>query len=107
MIDFQEFKEWVRGDTLTATMEFIPEETLPNLIGCTVTSMIMDSGNNRWAATCTVADDGLSAVITFDATTTAKMALGTARWDVRVANGDVVKHTNKVTFTVTEQITNA
>lgn len=97
-----------RGSTFTASTIYTPEAGgLPNLIGGTATSQVLDHCGTRHSLTCTINGAGL--VITTGATAAqvGEWATGLAKWDIRVEVGGVVVYTDTAELLVEPQITQA
>lgn len=78
-----------RGTSFSASVVWNPEVGgLPDLIGVTVTSTIIDSQQNEYDLACTVSIDGLSVACLYAGDTSA-WATGSARWDLKFDNGSV------------------
>jgi hypothetical protein len=95
-----------RGSTFTASTVYTPEAGgLPNLIGGTVTSQVLDHCGTRHSLSCTINGAGL--VITTGATAAqvAEWATGLAKWDIRVEIGGVVVYTDTAELLIAPQIT--
>lgn len=95
-----------REATFLATVTYAPDPGgLPNLIGCTVTSSILDSGRNRYPLTVTLAGDGLSFTCEADSANTATWDTGDAQWDIRFEIGGIVFYSQTIMLTVASQVT--
>lgn len=85
-----QFKEFIRGDAFNGTVYYTPPKGgLPNLIGYTPSSKIIDAAGNRFEAeTCTISEDGLSVNVIVSASKTKSFAVGLAKWNVRFIFGN-------------------
>ena len=78
-----------RGTSFSASVVWNPEPGgIANLIGVTVTSTIIDAQQNEYDLSCTVAVDGLSVACVYNGDTS-DWATGSAKWDLKFANGTV------------------
>lgn len=102
MADFRTFK---RGSSFVGTLVWTPATGEPaNLIGCTVTSSILDSNRDRHELTVTnPSGDGINYLIRDDSTT--DWSTGDAYWDVKIDNGSSLSYTTTWTFNIVQQIT--
>lgn len=102
MADFTTFK---RGSSFVAELVWTPAEGEPaNLIGCTVTSAVLDSDRKRYELTVTnPSGDGINFLVRDDTTT--DWAAGSAYWDVRIYNGSSIVYTTTWNFTIIPQVT--
>ena len=97
-----------RGATFLATVTYTPETGgLPNLIGCTVTSTIQDSGLNQHKLAVVLAEDGMSFTCKAEPSDTAVWDTGDAKWDIRFSIGGVVFYSQTILLTVASQVTTA
>jgi len=93
-----------RGTTFAGTVTYTPETGGPaNLLTTTVTSSIIDAGNNTYPCTITMAGDGLSFVASYSPT--ANWSLGSARWDIKFAYGTTVFYSETMRLNVIDQVT--
>lgn len=103
MADFTTFK---RGSSFIA--DPVPwtagTSGLDNLIGCTVTSSILDQNQKRHELTVTnPSGDGLNFVmVNYD---TAEWSVGPAFWDIKVSFENKVIYTTTWTFKIEPQVT--
>ena len=94
-----------RGTSFGASVAWNPESGgLANLIGVTVTSSIVDSGQNEYDLTCTVAVDGLSCTAVYPGDTS-DWATGSARWDIKFSNGGSIFYSDTMRLDVIGQVT--
>jgi hypothetical protein len=77
---------------------------LPNLLGYTPTSTLMDSVGEHHTLACAMAVDGLSVVLTATAVETNEWAVGEAKLDLRLTNGTSVL-TDTLPFPILQNIT--
>jgi len=103
MADFTIFK---RGSTFIA--DPVPwtagTSGLANLIGCTVTSSILDQNHKRHELTVTnPSGDGINFVMIN--TDTAEWGVGPAFWDIKVSFGTTVVYTTTWPFNIIPQVT--
>ena len=93
-----------RGTTFAGTVTYTPEAGGPaNLLTTTVTSSIIDSSNQVYPCTITMAVDGLSFVASYSPT--ANWSLGSARWDIKFAYGSTVFYSETMRLNVIDQVT--
>jgi len=93
-----------RGTTFAGTVTYTPQTGGPaNLLTTTVTSDILDSSNNRYPCTITMAVDGLSFVASV--ADTSDWTLGNARWDIKFAYGTTVFYSETMRLSVIDQVT--
>lgn len=102
MADFTTFK---REASFVAEMVWTPAAGEPaNLIGCTVTSAVLDADRKRHELVVTnPSADGINYLVRQDETD--DWAVGTAYWDVRIYNGSSIVYTTTWNFTVIPQVT--
>lgn len=95
------FEQFYRGDQFTGTVYYAPPKGgLPNLLGYTVTSKVLDFSGNRHEGTCVLANDGLSVTVTFPFSITKDWAIGLARWNIRFELGESAFSTAMTEFEV-------
>ena len=93
-----------RGTTFAATVTYTPEAGGPaNLLTTTVTSNIIDSDDNTYPCTITMAGGGLSFVASVPDTT--NFSLGNARWDIKFAYGTTIFYSETMRLSVIDQVT--
>ena len=93
-----------RGTTFAATVTYTPQAGGPaNLLTTTITSSIIDSDDNTYPCTITVAGDGLSFVASVPDTT--KWTLGNARWDIKFAYSTTIFYSETMRLNVIDQVT--
>ena len=93
-----------RGTTFAATVTYTPEAGGPaNLLTTTVTSNIIDSDDNTYPCTITMAGNGLSFVASVASTT--NFSLGNARWDIKFAYGTTIFYSETMRLSVIDQVT--
>jgi len=94
-----------RGSSFSASMVWNPEPGgLANLVGVTVTSSIIDTQQNEYDLTCTVAGDGLSVTFVHPGSTS-DWALGSAKWDIKFLNGGTVFYSETMRIDLIGQVT--
>ena len=93
-----------RGTTFAGTVTYTPAAGGPaNLLTTTVTSDIIDSSDNTYPCTITMAVNGLSFVASVSDTT--KWSLGNARWDIKFVYGTTVFYSETMRLNVIDQVT--
>ena len=93
-----------RGTTFAGTVTYTPQTGGPaNLLTTTITSSIIDSDDNTYPCTITVAGDGLSFVASVPDTT--KWTLGNARWDIKFAYSTTIFYSETMRLNVIDQVT--
>ena len=93
-----------RGTTFAGTVTYTPEAGGPaNLLSTTVTSSIIDAGNNTYPTTITMAGDGLSFVASYSPTSA--WIIGSARWDIKFAYGTTVFYSETMRLNIIDQVT--
>lgn len=93
-----------RGTTFAGTVTYTPEAGGPaNLLTTTVTSSIIDAGNNTYPTTITMANDGLSFVASYSPTDA--WTIGSARWDIKFAYGTTVFYSETMRLNIIDQVT--
>jgi len=93
-----------RGTTFAGTVTYTPAQGGPaNLLTTTVTSDIIDSSDNTYPCTITMAGNGLSFVASVPDTT--KWTLGNARWDIKFAYGTTIFYSETMRLSVIDQVT--
>lgn len=102
MADFTTFK---RGMSWTGTLVWTPATGEPaNLIGCTVTSSILDGNNKRHELEVTNPSlDGINYVSFLK--DTSDWAVGSSFWDVKIDNGSGYSYTVTWQFSIVPQVT--
>lgn len=94
-----------RGTSFSAAVVWNPEVGgLANLIGVTVTSTIIDSQQNEYDLTCTVAVDGLSVACVYPGDTSS-WSVGSARWDIKFSQVGSVFYSDTMRLDVIGQVT--
>ena len=94
-----------RGTTFAGTVTYTPSQGGPaNLLSTTVTSDIIDAGNNTYPCTIVKAGDGLSFVASVS--DTSAWSLGNARWDIKFAYGTTIFYSETMRLSVIDQVTN-
>jgi len=73
------------------------------MLTTTITSSIIDSDDNTYPCTITVAGDGLSFVASVPDTT--KWTLGNARWDIKFAYSTTIFYSETMRLNVIDQVT--
>ncbi len=93
-----------RGTTFAGTVTYTPEAGGPaNLLSTTVTSNIIDAGNNTYPCTITMAGNGLSFVASYSPTSA--WTIGSARWDIKFAYGTTVFYSETMRLNIIDQVT--
>ena len=93
-----------RGTTFAGTVTYTPAAGGPaNLLTTTVTSSIIDSDDNTYPCTITMAGGGLSFVASVASTT--NFSLGNARWDIKFAYGTTIFYSETMRLSVIDQVT--
>jgi len=93
-----------RGTTFAGTVTYTPAAGGPaNLLTTTVTSSIIDSDDNTYPCTITMAGGGLSFVASVPDTT--DFSLGNARWDIKFAYGTTIFYSETMRLSVIDQVT--
>lgn len=93
-----------RGTTFAGTVTYTPEAGGPaNLLSTTVTSSIIDAGNNTYPCTITMAGSGLSFVASYSPTSA--WTIGSARWDIKFAYGTTVFYSETMRLNIIDQVT--
>jgi hypothetical protein len=93
-----------RGTTFAGTVTYTPQSGGPaNLLSTTVTSSIIDAGNNTYPCTITMDGDGLSFVASYSPTSA--WTLGSARWDIKFAYGTTVFYSETMRLNIIDQVT--
>lgn len=102
MADFTTFK---RGMSFVSSLTWSPAEGEPaNLIGCTVTSTVLDGGNTRRELEIdNPSGDGIN--YTAFLKDTSEWNVGSGFWDVKVDNGSGYVYTQTWQFSIIPQIT--
>jgi hypothetical protein len=94
-----------RGSSFSASMVWNPEPGgIANLVGVTVTSSIIDTQQNEYDLTCTVAAGGLSVTMVYPGST-ADWALGSAKWDIKFLDGGTVFYSETMRIDLIGQVT--
>lgn len=94
-----------RGTSFTATVDYVPDTGGPaNLLGITVTSSIIDADRNEFDLDVTIAGDGLSCTLVYSGDT-GSWGIGTARWDIKFAQGTTVFYSDTMRLDVIGQVT--
>lgn len=102
MADFRTFK---RGMTFRGDVVWTPSVGEPaNLIGCTVTSAVLDADRKRHDLTVTnPSSDGINYVV--ELLDTSDWAIGDAYWDFKITTPSGFNYSTTWTFTVIPQVT--
>jgi hypothetical protein len=94
-----------RGTSFGSSCVYTPEAGgIPNLIGVTVTSSIIDADRNEFDLVTVVAGNGLSFTATYVGSTS-DWAIGTARWDIKFSNNGSVFYSETMRIDVIGQVT--
>lgn len=94
-----------RGTSFAASCVYTPSAGAPaNLLGTTITSSVIDSKNNQYDLTVTIAVDGLSFTAVYPGDSL-NWAIGLAKWDVRFEYGGTVFYTTTMRLDVIGEVT--
>lgn len=102
MADFTTFK---RGMSFYGEVTWTPSEGEPaNLIGCTVTSSVLDGNNRRHELTVTnPSNDGIHYIAQL--TDTSDWNVGSAFWDFKISTGSGYNYSTTWQFAIIPQVT--
>lgn len=97
-----------RGSSFGSTTTYTPPAGgLPNLLGATVTSQVLDSCKELHSLECTLDETGLIVTTQAYGAETATWSTGPAKWDIRIEIGETVIYTDTADLTILANITQA